>query len=266
MSKNMDHMFGKTILVVAHPDDEALWFSSVLGTVDAIVICYLNPHGKPGLGRARQASLQEHVHKNIVCLGVDESGVFEKGLFDDKTVTEYGIEVEAGKKRRENYRENFDVLVKTLRTTLLGYTDVITHNPWGEYGHAEHIQVYAAIKHLSERMNYNVWFTNYCSNRTIKLMSKLMSTRRLEYVPLKTNAMLAKEMMAIYQKNGCSTWYEDWQWFDEESLIRDNHDTPGERASGQRLPLNCIFMPVSIQPGKQGWRSRIFGSLSPRSR
>jgi LmbE family N-acetylglucosaminyl deacetylase len=195
---------------------------------------------------------------------MSESGVFDRECIDDRTVTDYGIEVKGDSERRAKYRANFDVLVGELDEKLSGFTDVITHNPWGEYGHAEHAQVYAAVRRLSQSMHFSVWFTNYCSTRTVKLMSKLLGTRRVEYVSLKTNIGLAKEMMRIYRENGCNTWYEDWQWFDEECLIRYKPQEPEPHAVGQRLPLNFIMMDVSFQSTSRRWRSRIVNSFLKR--
>jgi len=256
----MSQLFDKAVLVVAHPDDEVLWFSSVLEQVDMVVICYLNSLGNPDLGNARRASLREHIHRNIWCPELDESGSFEKEFYDDKIVTEYGIDVNGSLERRRRYRENFVSLVDTLRTKLNRYTDIITHNPWGEYGHPEHIQVYAAIKYLTKDTSHNTWFTNYCSDRSARLMARLLSNHRWEYVSIKTNVVAAREMMAVYRKNGCSTWYEDWRWFEEESLIRESRDILTAPESAQPLPVNCILMPP-FKPKRRSWRSRIVDPL-----
>ena len=50
----------------------------------------------------------------------------------------------------KKYINNFDILVKKLTFELKDFKNVFTHNPWGEYGHEEHIQVFKAIeKYLS---------------------------------------------------------------------------------------------------------------------
>ena len=41
---------GKSILVVAHPDDEILWFSSILASVDHVILCYLGELVNPEFG------------------------------------------------------------------------------------------------------------------------------------------------------------------------------------------------------------------------
>ena len=53
-AKSMSSFGSNAALVVAHPDDEALWFSSVLTRVDKIVICYQDLEGSD-LGQKRTA-------------------------------------------------------------------------------------------------------------------------------------------------------------------------------------------------------------------
>ena len=52
------------VVVVAHPDDEVLWFSSILDKVDEVVICYLAINSKPQWTVGRQLSLAEHPVKS----------------------------------------------------------------------------------------------------------------------------------------------------------------------------------------------------------
>ena len=50
----------ESVLVVAHPDDEVLWFSSILDTVTSIVIVFMDTEQRPDRDDARRASLAEH--------------------------------------------------------------------------------------------------------------------------------------------------------------------------------------------------------------
>jgi len=68
-------MIEKSILVVAHPDDEVLWFSSILERVDRVVFCYLDCESIPLCSEGRRKSLSEYPMKNILCSNLPESGV-----------------------------------------------------------------------------------------------------------------------------------------------------------------------------------------------
>ena len=42
-------IINESILIVAHPDDEVLWASSVLNSVNKIIICFSNQHDKDSI-------------------------------------------------------------------------------------------------------------------------------------------------------------------------------------------------------------------------
>ena len=42
MAEQITEILEQSILVVAHPDDEILWFSSIADKIHAIVICFMD--------------------------------------------------------------------------------------------------------------------------------------------------------------------------------------------------------------------------------
>ncbi|MFV2058549.1 MAG: hypothetical protein ACC707_18960, partial [Thiohalomonadales bacterium] len=104
---------------------------------------------------------------------------------------------------------------------LEGYRNVITHNPWGEYGHEEHVQVYRVLKELQDHLKFNLWVSNYYSNKSVYLMNQYMPGFGSEFITIKTNKKLARKIKNIYVKNKCWTWFSDYKWPDEELFIKD---------------------------------------------
>jgi hypothetical protein len=145
-----------------------------------------------------------------------------------------------------------------MENTLKGYRNVFTHNPWGEYGHVEHVQVYRVVKELQKKMEFNLWFSNYCSNKSIGLMLTYSAGIGSKYTTLKTNQDLANSVKDLYIKNCCWTWFGNWRWSADESFIKDEYNqdeflslankSPAENASSQEahktndhvFPLNFI--------------------------
>ena len=240
-----DEILAKSILVVAHPDDEVLWFSSILDKVGRIIICFLECGSMPNWTVGRRKSLTEHPIQSTSNLGIDESEVFSDANFRDPVVTKYGIEIADKQISDREYIENFYKLKKELKPKLIDCDNVVTHNPWGEYGNEEHIQLYRVIRNLKEELGFTLWFPNYSSNKSYKLMLKHISNANLEYVTLKTNKILSDQIKRIYKKNGCWTWYDDWKWFDEESFIKDNQLENGTYKYGHMFPLNLINVDIS---------------------
>ncbi|UVT19550.1 MAG: glycosyltransferase [Nitrospira sp.] len=232
-----------SIVVVAHPDDEVLWFSSILDKVNDVVVCFLEAKRYPWWSVGRRKSLEEYPIKHISCLNIDQSDVFESADWQNPVATEYGIEIvdQSIPGRDEQYKKNYEELRRQLEKRLSGYRNVYTHNPWGEYGHEEHVQVYRAVKSLQGELGFNLWYSNYVSNKSFKLMSSHLDRFHFEYVAFKTNKSLAHEIKHIYIKNKCWTWYGDWEWFKKELFIREvSHGKENNR--GHAFPTNFIKM------------------------
>jgi len=166
----LDEILKDSIIIAAHPDDEILWFSSILNKVGRIIICFLECEPNAQLTIGRKRTLSEYPMKNISCLEIAESMVFDDINFRNPLITKYGIEISNDNIAKKRYINNYYNLRKMLRNKLKDYQNVFTHNPWGEYGHEEHIQVYRVVKELQKEMKFNLWFSNYCSNKSIDLM------------------------------------------------------------------------------------------------
>ena len=63
-----------TAVVVAHPDDEALWLSSAVASADRIVFGFGEVFDKPRESEARRQAVAALPLKGIVNLGIPESG------------------------------------------------------------------------------------------------------------------------------------------------------------------------------------------------
>jgi hypothetical protein len=240
-----------SIAVVAHPDDEVLWFSSILDKLDEVLICFLEWKEKPYWTASRQKALSEYPIKNISCLSIDESGVFNNSNFHNPVPTQYGLKVLDKNTAERNYIGNYYKLAQLLQKKLKNYQNVFTHNPWGEYGNEEHIQVYRVIRNLQEKMGFNLWFSNYCSNKSIKLMSQYIDAIDERYFRLHTNRSLAGSIKDLYKRNDCWSWYDDWEWFNEESFFTHRDSKDAVKKGGQRFPLNFIRVMFPAQPKKK---------------
>lgn len=247
-------MFNKSIIVCAHPDDEILWCSSILDEVDEILFCFLDIPSSPSLTLGRKKSLSEYPMENISCLGMVESEAFFNTNWHYPVNTQYGIKISMNKIKKRKYEENYYKLKQYLEEKLAGFLNVFTPNPWGDYGHVEHVQLYRVIKELQGKMGFNLWYSNYCSVVTFNLMLRYVSGFNSEYITLKTNKTLAYEIKDLYIKNKCWTWYDDWEWFNEESFMKDGIINIGNKSYGHIFPLNMIKGKPRI---KLNWKSSI---------
>ena len=236
----------KSIIVAAHPDDENLWFSSILSKVDSIIICFLPVVSKPAWTEGRIKSLAEYPLENITCLEVEESEVFWAVNWDHPVSTEYGLDITENQLSDTVYRNNFHILVNRLREALGECKNVFTHNPWGEYGHVEHVQVYRAVKFLQSELQFRLWYTSYSSNKSAFLMAREYSTKGPNLGTMKTDKVLAESIAGLYKRNGCWTWYDDYEWCDHETFILDIDSAEQKGRKGSVLALNMID--VGVRP------------------
>lgn len=209
--------FKRSVLVVAHPDDEILWFSSIIKNIEKIIIVFNKCENKiVNIGRDKIFNLELLPYKEkITNLKIEESGVFNKANWKIPKSTEYGIHVNSRK-----YIKNFSTINKKLHNELKGYENVITHNPWGEYGHEEHVQVFKSIKKISYELNLNVWIPGYFSEQSYRMMSlysKFVSKKLDRY---KIDNEFCQKVKNIYSNNNAWTWSNNYLWPEYENFFK----------------------------------------------
>ncbi|HEV2678446.1 MAG TPA: hypothetical protein VGV37_28215 [Aliidongia sp.] len=220
-------------MVVAHPDDEILWLSGVVSSADRIIFCFGDQFERPKSSAARRRAVAALPLRGLVDLKLPESGA---GFFVDRArahSTPAGIEI-ADAAARARYENNYTALVEALRPALAGYSDVYTHNPWGEYGHAEHVQVYRAVTALQAELGYTVWFSNYVDGTSWPFARRVGAqpcwTRRRTVVP---DQKTARTLMGVYRRHGAWTWTRFHRWPAQETLYAQ----PPAENSEPRYPM-----------------------------
>lgn len=209
---------GRTALVVAHPDDEALWLSSVVADVDHVVFCFGDTFEKPKVSAGRRAAIAALPLNGVIHLALPESGVRLKADRIRPEPTSTGVRI-TDPAAHERYTSNYSRLLAGLRRALRGVVTVYSHNPWGEYGHPEHIQVYRAVETLQEEFGYALCFTNYIGPGSWQLARALGShTHWNERKIVKPDERIARQLMRVYRRHGAWTWNLTHRWPQFETL------------------------------------------------
>ena len=199
-------------VVVAHPDDEALWLSSVVAAADRVVFGFGAVFDKPRASEARRQAVAALPLNGIVNLGIPESGAGWKSSQAQPELTPSGVRI-SDAAVRARYESNYAKLLEGLRASLAGCRDVYTHNPWGEYGHTEHIQVYNAVTALQDELGYTVWFSNYvgAGNWTfVRGLAERLSWARRTIV--RPDVATARTLMRVYRRYGAWTYKAAHRW------------------------------------------------------
>ena len=247
----------QSVLIVAHPDDEILWFGSIGSRVDRIVVCFLDDPGNPELKSAREATLRAHPwRERITCLGLDETGAFGLARWPRPDIMEYGLKIERRRDVAIDYQLRFRQLLDALTPVVRGAKNIYTHNPWGEYGHEEHVLVNRAATTLAEESGTTVWYSNYASTWSEDLMRRYLDRQDRPVVRGRVPVVQMQEIAGVYREHGAWTWFDDYAWFAEEHFTQgplERHDGAG---FGWLFPVNFIRLPQREEPAAKKRGSR----------
>ena len=224
-------------LVVAHPDDEVLWFSSVAARAAKVVMCFF---GGSGLAHQRRLAIRDHPLGSIVPLGLQQSGAYVRSDWKRPVETDVGLNIVHDDRVRRCYEENFHALIKLLGPELRDSKEVFTHNPWGEYGHEEHVQVYRAIRTLQDLFGFDLWVNNYCSIRSLSLLQEYLCGQYARYETNSIDSLFAERAKNVYLRHGAWTWPEDYEWFRDESFLLNLTKSSHPRNTGHLCPINML--------------------------
>jgi LmbE family N-acetylglucosaminyl deacetylase len=229
------------ILVVAHPDDEILWFSSVVSKVSRVIVVFSDDPQVPGLGRHREELFAAYPIETVELLGLTESCSFNHAGWPSTRRSPYGLELRAPLGIRDAYRRNYERLVVLLDDALANASVVLTHSPWGDYGHEDHVQVYAAVAATQRKHGFQIWYPGYVSDRSWTLMQEAVVGFSQSHITMNTDRSLAHNLVALYREHNCWTWYDDYEWPVQETFFLD----AGSAATNTSLPLGGNF-PVNV--------------------
>jgi len=166
------------LLVVAHPDDEILWFNPQ--DFNKIIIAFLKRKDNLQVSEGRKRVLERHpLKEKIECLNLTESG-YKRDI-----------------RNIEAHVENYEKLIAKLKEKILPYDCIYTHNPWGEYVHPEHIQVNNVIIELAK-------VPVFAFDGITPITSK---KRKME----KINLDLYRKIKEIYLTEKAWTWFKDYE-------------------------------------------------------
>lgn len=248
------------ILVAAHPDDEILWFSSIFDQCKRVVVCYgASASSKESWDSGRIRLMEAYPLAKVKFLKLRQSGGFDTANWYEPELADSGLRLHG--RAVATYEKNADQLLRILGSDLHNETVVVTHNPWGEYGHEEHVQVFRVLQTLQERIGFQLYVDGYVSNRSAKLMTE--SLHLLESTPLvrETNRMLANQLKRLYMDYDCWTFDDDFEWPEFELFYRVARPFGQSRKLSASVPLSLISRNHYVSPARKAIKNLLPGSV-----
>ena len=250
-----------SVLVVAHPDDEVLWFSSILDTVTSIVIVFVDTEQRPDRDDARRASLAEHEYRDkIVSLDLSQVKSHNVSDWPRPVETDYGLRLDRSPELDGPYAEQASRVAAALAPHVQGARNVFTHNPWGEYGHEDHVQLSKVATNLANESGASIWYSNYVSGKSSRLMRKYLHGFGNEYFTMTVDGPRARQIADTYMRNDAWTFEDDYVWFPSECFVQGPLESHAASCEGTLFPVNYIrvpFDPVSANAPAPGFFRRL---------
>jgi LmbE family N-acetylglucosaminyl deacetylase len=208
------------LLVVAHPDDETLWLEPWLGEDTIVLVAFADLASRPALTAARRLVRDRFPYGVMEFLDLEGLEVLGRSDWRRRSPTGYGVElgeaVQPG--LREAYQRNHQQLRERLAPYLAAHPVVVTHNPWGEYGHEEHVQVCQAVLDAGAEHGSCVWAWDGLPPAVLAASSMRLRAdfygRQVEALPRLSRAADPARfaaLKALYDDAGAWTWDAGFQ-------------------------------------------------------
>lgn len=146
---------GKTVLVFAHLDDELLWMEPFLGHAQALV------QAGPATAIATADHMKNFYASKSVYPNSQELIFAFKPISTEQYLKEARPEYRCFRDLNQySYANTYDALYPILDLLKRkGAVRIVTHNPWGEYGHPNHRNVSAVVREIAVKLNLEVWIS-----------------------------------------------------------------------------------------------------------
>jgi LmbE family N-acetylglucosaminyl deacetylase len=244
-------------VIVAHPDDEILFFSSLLQNAAKIITCF-GPCADPRVSAGRAALRKTPPLPQVIYLNCREANVCDQANWRNPDPTAFGLAV---RRQEKAYQDNFATLYRLLDQLIDDGMRLYTHNPWGEYGHEEHVQVFRLVEKIARHRQLDLFVDGFVSDNSFPLSTREAARlgERLE-VGHPPHA-LCQQMMEIYQAQGCWTWRDDYRWPLVEVFFHlpadPPADPPARQSSARAYPPLQRFSHSFRRPFYVKWAHRL---------
>ncbi len=210
--------FNNTALIVAHPIDELMFFSSVLDKVDHIYFCF---HDKSEYGNI--FDIEKKYLKDDSKFYKIPSSRLSQYNFTKVDLVYSGIDVRSlSNDMTDQYYKNYLTLYNILELEILKYSTIITHNPWGEYYQAEHIQVNRILTDLCIKHNKELWINGKTSPASKEFSSNIIDVKCIDNIKCTMDESYVSSLYELYYITQFFTADGKYTWELTETLFKYN--------------------------------------------
>ena len=199
---------GRTAVIMAHFDDEQLWELPFLENATKIVLASMPFTSAHQAVLSNQPAYMKDIYQYP--WGVMSDSDF-MSLFRDIAWRMNNYTKSSIKSKIQQYVSSPDV------------DRIVTHNPWGEYGHYQHRLVYQAVKELAQEYKKDVWVSAITSDLAKNPATYGMATDSgtMSYVNGQYTHTVFKSLRQAFldkdaQLKAAGSPIRTWTWFEGE--------------------------------------------------
>lgn len=189
----------KNLIVVAHPDDEILWFSSILKEPDTgVIFCFQNKYPSH-IGE--EFDYRKYVFNFDYTTKVFKIIKMYKSLDIPvvwlQTITTLNPRVcgEVHPSTENHLKENLQSII-----SLIEPVKIYTHNPWGEYGHQEHILLHKVLQKLRKDIIFPGVMIDFIEETKKKIDTESILDKLILFKTNPVDISLRKLVFSWYKK------------------------------------------------------------------
>ena len=229
-------------IVVAHPDDEVLWASSIIQGARKVIICFTQSPLSQKVTDGRNY-FKGRSPDNFVFLDLPESRLKERNIY---SFLSRKVHLQSSDLARN------ELLISQHLQHEINDEIIFTHNPWGEYGHPEHIQVHRVVASFCQSRQKRLYVFGYYSSATFfSRRNFLLKNQVGETLHLPTNKDIYCDLRDLYILSECWTWDPKYMPPQDEFFYRfklgskpaRNAVLPGNYIVGITKYMRCLFFP-----------------------
>ncbi len=233
--------FNQGILIISHPDDECLFASSILESISLLIICFSKVPGEREISIGREKSLRNYPLKNFKIINLDITQPEKSFLpLNWLNIKEKYSGLKGGY-HEKSYDIKYENILKKLRQIIPRNGIIISHNPWGEYGHSQHCQVFKASFQVANEKNCQLYVNGYISNLTKFYAQKKIHLLEPKIYQFRTNHRIYLLLKNHYSTLRCWTWYNNYKLPDIECFYKIKLKEDNTSLS---LPKKCFNVPL----------------------
>lgn len=187
------------IVVVAHPDDEILWASSIIKNAKKVIICFGKTSSEMISEGRKGFSIK--APKNFFFLNIPEPNDITFDYFPIKSQTS----------DNNSYLSHFYSNIKEILLELIDSKIVYTHNQWGEYGHLQHIEVNKIVDYICQKKKLKLKVFGYYHFRTIFRRNHFFKKYNVKVEKKEVSKEHFFLIKKQYIENKCWTWFDTYK-------------------------------------------------------